>query len=74
MQAYFSVLNIDFPHLSVVNTAAPEAQLKGELAEAQQAVKAAEAKLAAAVKLKQKYKQQVGFCCFVCCLQYPGAL
>lgn len=39
---------------------APELQLKAELAEAQRASKAAEAKLQAALKLKQKYKQQVG--------------
>lgn len=40
---------------------APEAQLKAELAEAQRASKAAETKLQAALKLKQKYKQQVGW-------------
>jgi hypothetical protein len=46
---------------------APEAKLKAQMEEAQQAAKAAQAKLQAALKLKQKYKQQVGLAETISC-------
>lgn len=58
-EARTAALEAQFTEYVATQRNAPEAQLKLELVEAQQAVKAAEAKLQAAVKLKQKYKQQV---------------
>jgi hypothetical protein len=58
-EARTAALEAQFTEYVATQRNAPEAKLKGELAEAQQAAKTADAKLQAALKLKQKYKQQV---------------
>jgi hypothetical protein len=58
-EARTAALEAQFTQYVAAQRNAPESQLKADLAEAQQAVKAGEAKLQAALKLKQKYKQQV---------------
>jgi hypothetical protein len=58
-EARTAALEAQFTEYVATQRNAPEAQLKGELAEAQQAAKASGAKLQAALKLKVKYKQQV---------------
>lgn len=58
-EARTAALEAQFTQYVAVQRNAPESQLKAGLAEAQQAVKSGEAKLQAALKLKQKYKQQV---------------
>jgi centrosomal protein CEP120 len=58
-EARAAALEVQLTELVASQRSAPESQLKVQLAEALQAAKAAEAKLHAALKLKQKYKQQV---------------
>lgn len=58
-EARTAALEAQFTQYVAAQRNAPESQLKADLAEAQQAVKSGEAKLQAALKLKQKYKQQV---------------
>jgi hypothetical protein len=58
-EARTAALEAQFTEYVATQRNAPEAKLKAQLAELQQAAKASDAKLQAALKLKQKYKQQV---------------
>ena len=62
-EARTAALESQFTEYVTAQRNAPESQLKAELADAQRAAEAAEQKLGAAMKLKQKYKQQVGAAC-----------
>jgi hypothetical protein len=58
-EARTAALEAQFTEYVATQRNAPEAKLKAQMEEAQQATKAAQAKLQAALQLKQKYKQQV---------------